>query len=163
MRMKRWICCSLVAILLFSMMSLGLSFADNAQSRLDELNRQISKLEAQLKAGKAEESKLNSQIKQLDKLIKQAEAEVHDLQYEISQTNKKIAEVEEQLRAKQAEIEEQNEMMSNRIRAMYKNGDVGILEVLLGSKSMSDFLTNLDMAQRIFVTFSNTIINGPSL
>jgi|LSQX01.2.fsa_nt_gb murein DD-endopeptidase MepM/ murein hydrolase activator NlpD len=150
MRMKRWICCSLVAILLFSMMSLGLSFADNAQSRLDELNRQISKLEAQLKAGKAEESKLNSQIKQLDKLIKQAEAEVHDLQYEISQTNKKIAEVEEQLRAKQAEIEEQNEMMSNRIRAMYKNGDVGILEVLLGSKSMSDFLTNLDMAQRIF-------------
>jgi murein DD-endopeptidase MepM/ murein hydrolase activator NlpD len=150
MRTRRWICYSLIAVLLFSLTSLGLSFAGNEQSKLDELNRQINKLQSQLKAGKAEESKLNSQIRNLDNLIKAAESEIRGLQSEIAQTNKKIAEVEAQLDAKQAEIDEQNETMSSRIRAMYKNGDVGILEVLLGSKSMTDFLTNLDMAQRIF-------------
>ena len=149
MKAKRWICCSLIAMLLFSLTSL-FELCRQRADKLDELNRQISKLQSQLKAGKAEESRLNSQIKNLDKLIKAAESEIRGLQNEIAQTNKKIAEVEEQLRIKQAEIDEQNERMSDRIRAMYKNGDVGILEVLLGSKCMTDFLTNLDMAQRIF-------------
>ena len=150
MRTKRWICYSLVTMLLFSLTSLGLSFGGNEQDKLNELNKQISKLQSQLKAGKAEEGKLNAQIKNLDNLIKAAEGEIRDLQSEIAQTNKKIAEVEAQLKEKQADIDQQNEEMGSRIRAMYKNGDVGVLEVLLGSESMTDFLTNLDMAQKIF-------------
>ncbi|NLT49224.1 MAG: peptidoglycan DD-metalloendopeptidase family protein [Clostridiales bacterium] len=150
MRKKGWICYSLVAMLLFSILSVGLSYGGNEQDKLDELNRQINRLQSQLKAGKAEESKLNSQIKNLDNLIKAAEGEIRDLQSEIAQTNKKIAEVEAQLKAKQSEIDKQNDEMADRIRAMYKNGDVGILEVLLGSESITDFLTNLDMAQKIF-------------
>ncbi len=150
MRKTRWISCSIVALLVFSLLSLGLGYGGNEQDKLDELNRQISKLQSQLKAGKAEESKLASQIKNLDSLIKAAEGEIRDLQSEIAVTNKKIAEVEAQLEAKQADIDQQNEQMADRIRAMYKNGDVGILEVLLGSESITDFLTNLDMAQKIF-------------
>lgn len=147
---KHRICLSLVAVLLLSLLNLGPSFGGNEQDKLNELNRQINKLQSQLKAGKAEESKLALQIKSLDGLIKEAEGEIRDLQNEISLTGKKIEELEAQLKAKQGEIENQNNEMSNRIRAMYKNGDVGILEVLLGSESMTDFLTNLDMAQKIF-------------
>jgi murein DD-endopeptidase MepM/ murein hydrolase activator NlpD len=33
---------------------------------------------------------------------------------------------------------------------MYKNGSIGILSVLLGSDSMSGFLTNIEMAKRIY-------------
>ena len=149
MKIKQWICFSFIAVLVLLVLNPMPSFS-GSQDKLDELNKQINKLQSQLKAGKAQESKLSSQIKNLDNLIKAAEGEILDLQKEISQTNKKIAEVEAQLERKKADIQQQNDEMGSRIRAMYKNGDVGLLEVLLGSESITDFLTNLDMAQKIF-------------
>ncbi len=150
MKIKRWICYGFATALIFSLLSPALIFGGNEQDKLNELNKEITRLQTKLKAGKAEESKLASQIKNLDKLIKEAEGEIKDLQNEIVQTNNKIAEVEAQLTAKKADIDQQNSEMGARIRAMYKNGDVGILEVLLGSTNITDFLTNLDMTQKIF-------------
>lgn len=40
---------------------------------------------------------------------------------------------------------------------MYKNGNIGMLSVLLGSKSMSDFLTNVEMAKRIYQSDENLL------
>jgi murein DD-endopeptidase MepM/ murein hydrolase activator NlpD len=147
---KHFICCSLILLLTFSLFGPTISYGGGEQDRLNELNKQINRLQTQLKEGKAQESKLTSQIKNLDNLIKEAEGEIKDLQNEITQTSQKIAEVEAQLKLKKDEIEGQSQEMGSRIRAMYKNGDVGLLEVLLGSESIVDFLTNLDMAQKIF-------------
>lgn len=132
-------------------MSLGVTFAGNeSKERLNELNDQINQLERQLKEGKSEEKNLATQISNLDKLIKGVEEQIHNLQNEISATEKDISETTAELDEMQEEIDKQNSDMSNRIRAMYKNGDVGIIEVLLGSESITDFMTNLDMAQKIF-------------
>ncbi|HZK02263.1 MAG TPA: peptidoglycan DD-metalloendopeptidase family protein [Anaerovoracaceae bacterium] len=149
MKVKHWICCSLATVLIISLFSPMLSFG-GSQDKLNELNRQIDKLQTRIKAGKAQEAKLSSEIKNLDCLIEEAECEIRDLQYEIEKTNKEIAIVEAQMKAKKEEIKSQNDEMGSRIRAMYKNGDVGLLEVLLGSTGITDFLTNLDMAQKIF-------------
>jgi murein DD-endopeptidase MepM/ murein hydrolase activator NlpD len=151
MKQKRAICYSLVVVLLFSLLSLAVSFAGNdAKDKLNELTNQINKLEKQLKAGKSEEKNLASQISNLDKLIKAAEGEIRDLQGEISYASKQISNVKKELDLMQADIDRQNEEMSDRIRAMYKNGDVGMIEILLGSESIIDFMTNMDMAQKIF-------------
>lgn len=155
-KMKQTILMLTIALLVFSMLSAGLSYGGNERDKLDELNKKIDRLQSQLKAGKAQESKLASEIKDLDALIRAAEGEIKDLGKEIVKLGEKIGVAEAELRVKQEEIADQSEEMGQRIRTMYKNGDVGILEVLLGSTSMLDFLTNLDMAQRIFdgdVTF----------
>lgn len=151
MKQKRLICCTLVISLLLSLMGLGLGFAGNdSKDKLNELNDQINKLEKQLKAGKTEEKNLASKISNLDKLIASAEREISDLEGGISATNKKVSAAKADLKAMQANIDKQNQEMSDRIRAMYKNGDVGMIEILLGSESITDFMTNLDMAQKIF-------------
>lgn len=148
---KRFICCILGLSLLISLMCPGVGYAvSDKQEKLNELNTQIKQIEKQLKAGKAEEKKLASQISNLDKLIKAAEGEIADLQKEISITNKKISAARSELEEMQKNIDRQNDDMGDRIRAMYKNGDVGIIEILLGSESITDFMTNLDMAQKIF-------------
>lgn len=147
--MKRTICASLIAALAVSLLSLGVGFADTSQEKLNDLNDQIKKLEQQLKAGKSQEKNLALEISKLDKLIKAAEGEIRELQGEISETSQKVAAARAELEKLQAEIDSQNADMGARIRAMYKNGDVGILEVLLGSGSFTDFMTNLDMAQKI--------------
>ena len=147
---KRLVCRSLILVLLFTLLTPIAGFAGNEQEQLNEINNQIRQIEKQLKAGKAEEKKLATQISNLDKLIKAAENEIEDLQVEISVTKKSINAALEELEKKQAEIDQQNKEMSDRIRAMYKNGDVGIIEILLGSESITDFMTNLDMAKKIF-------------
>ncbi len=147
---KRTICFTLIALLLSAMIGSGLGYAANSsQEKLNELNSQIQKLEKQLKEGKTQEKTLNKQISKLDKLITAAEGEIQTLSGKISSTSGKIDQVQQDLEQKKAEINEQNEDMNLRLRAMYKNGDVGIIEILLGSESITDFMTNLDMAQRI--------------
>ena len=150
MKKKRTISCIVLTCMIISILSLGITFADESQSKLSDLNSQINSLQKELKEGKSEESKLNSQLKNLDNLIKEAEAEVANLQRDIESTQAKVAEAQKQLDAKQAEMDQQNEDMGERVRTMYKNGDVGTLEILLGSESLTDFMTNLDMTQKIF-------------
>jgi len=48
--------------------------------------------------------------------------------------------------------------LNNRLRTMYKNGSVGYLDVLLGSNSISEFLNNLEMIQRIYRNDQNTLV-----
>lgn len=143
----------MTVILLTTVLSTGFdnSYATSAsQQKLNELNAQIQTLQKQLKAGKSQEKGLAAKISKLDKLITAAEGEINNLQGKINTTSGKIAQTQSDLDKKKAEIDVQNGSMNQRLRAMYKNGDVGILEILLGSASITDFMTNLDMAQKIF-------------
>ena len=53
------------------------------------------------------------------------------------------------MEAKEKEIEEQNNALNNRLTAMYKNGNAGMVDVLLNSESMDDLLSNVGMVHRI--------------
>lgn len=150
MKIKKWICCTFSVLLILSLLGPILSYGADERDKLNKLNSEINKLQTKLRNGRVEENKLASQIKNLDGLIEEAECEIRDLQGEITRINKEITQVESKMEAKKKEIDNQNSEMGSRIRAMYKNGDVGILEVVLGSTSITDFLTNLDMAQKIF-------------
>jgi murein DD-endopeptidase MepM/ murein hydrolase activator NlpD len=44
----------------------------------------------------------------------------------------------------------QNTSLQKRLRTMYKNGDIGMVQILLGSDNITDFMTNMDMVQKIF-------------
>ena len=47
-------------------------------------------------------------------------------------------------------MDTQNEDLSARLRNMYKNGSIGFVDVLMESGSFTEFLTNLDMVERIY-------------
>ncbi|HHX14000.1 MAG TPA: peptidoglycan DD-metalloendopeptidase family protein [Clostridiales bacterium] len=125
-------------------------YAASSQDKLKSLNSQISQLKKKLADGKAEEKNLQDKISELDKLIVQVEAEINELAGDISNTQTQIQKAQVDLDRKQAEINLQNDAMGSRLRSMYKNGEAGILEILLGSTDFTDFMTNLDMAQKIF-------------
>jgi len=133
-----------------SIISFGTAFAGNEQERLDEINRQIKQSQSQLNAGRQKVKELNSQIKNLESQINATEKEISNLENDIIATEKKIEAEKEKLAQKERELAAQNEGLSKRLRAMYKNGDIGMLQVLLGSESITDFMTNMDMVQRIF-------------
>lgn len=120
------------------------------QSQLDDIQDQIDDMEQELSAGKKQASALQAEIRALEKKIYSAEVELNGLQRNINSTKSMISKAMAELATLEEEIAAQNEGLNARLRTMYKNGEVGILTVLMGSSDMSDFMTNLDMVQRIY-------------
>jgi hypothetical protein len=93
---------------------------------------------------------LNSQIRQLELQINSAQKEIDNLSGNINDTEQEIGVVKENLEAAKQDMDNQNTSLKERLRAMYKNGDVSMIQILLGSDDITDFMSNMDMVQKIF-------------
>lgn len=123
---------------------------DAAKAQLDEINNAKSQLQSELKQNTAVKNSLNSEIKNLEGKIAMSNLEIQELSVSISMTQSKINEALAQLDQLEADIAEQNKNLNLRLRAMYENGNVGFVDVLLGSSSISELMTNTDRIQRIY-------------
>ncbi len=155
---QRTISILLAFFLLAGLWTAGAVFADDevdeaalnaAKDQLNSVNSEINGLKEQVNNGKAKINELSGRIKTLEGEMAAAERTIASLQRQINDTKGKVAQAEQDLAAAQARIDDQNENMSLRIRSMYKSGDMGIIGIVLGSESITDLMTNMDMAQRI--------------
>lgn len=149
MKAKRILAYCLTAALAVTSLTWSLAYA-GPQEELDKINQQISNTQKKLNEGKKVEKDLMSQIKNLDKQIDAAEKEIASLQKNIGRTEAKVEAAVQNLALVQQEMNQQNESLNQRLRVMYKNGDIGLIEILLGSENLGDFMTNLDMIQKIY-------------
>lgn len=148
--MKRIVSYVFIFALTAALITVGASYADDEQQQLNDINQQINQTKSQLNEGKKKEKQLTSQIKQLESQINSTEKEIAELKGDISRTEQQIAVVQANLNQVEQEMRAQNEELQKRLRAMYKNGDVGMLQILLGSEDITDFMSNMDMVQKIF-------------
>ncbi|MDO4860564.1 MAG: peptidoglycan DD-metalloendopeptidase family protein [Bacillota bacterium] len=128
----------------------GFPASDVYGKSLNDINDKIDKKEEQLEQGQKEEQKLADEISDLEDKISDKEDEIQDLQASISTTKDNIKEVQKDLEEIGDELDDQEDNLGQRLRNMYKSGSVGYVDVLLGSNSISDFLNNVDMVQRIY-------------
>ncbi len=143
----------LALVLLFSAIGAANSVyagaLEDAKNELSSIQSQLKNLKAQIESGKKEAKELQSKLTSLDRSISSAEAAVDKLNAEIDDTKRRVADAQNALNKKESEVADQDEMMGLRIRNMYKNGEASILQILLGSESITDLMTNIDMAARI--------------
>lgn len=139
----------IVFLLLASIFSLTATYAGTTQDELNQVQQEKKEAQKELAAGKAKEKELNSKIKTIEGQISATQNEIASLQGTISETETKIATTQANLAKIEAEMKAQNDSLNKRLRVMYKNGNASFLEILLGSESITDFMTNMDMVQRI--------------
>ncbi|MBQ6370038.1 MAG: peptidoglycan DD-metalloendopeptidase family protein [Firmicutes bacterium] len=111
-------------------------------SELSDLDKKIKDKKEQLKEGKKKEKEMMQDIVALEETIGELDGEIENAEDD-------LAVLTEELEQAQKKVRKQNRNLSKRLRNMYKNGSVGFMDVLLNSGSFTDFLTNLDMVQRI--------------
>lgn len=148
MNIKRRWSYILIAIMLFSVAALGVTYA-GPQDELNDVNSQLKDVQTEIQEKENKESELLNQMKNLETQINDVEAEIANMQGDIEETKQLVAAAKQALDEAQRQVDEQNEEMNLRLRAMYMNGNVGVLEILLGSEGINDFLNNMDMVQRI--------------
>lgn len=117
---------------------------------LSEVNKEIQSEKGKLNEGKKKENALSQEIQDLEKKIGQVENEVYALEDDIEQTEADIKTAEEELKEAEEKVAEQNENLNDRLRAMYKNGSVGFLDVILNSGSISELISNIEMVKIIY-------------
>lgn len=141
----RWI----TAFLLIFMMIC--STAPVSAKSLTEINDEIQQNQQALEQGKSQEESLSNEIEELEVAIGAAENELVSINEDIADTEDKIEQAQADLEDAQKNVDTQSDNLNARLRTMYKNGSIGFLDVLLGSGSISEFLSNVDMLKKVYV------------
>ena len=133
------------------------SSAYEKQQEYDELRSNIIKSERELSEGKKQAQELQADIKNYETQIYDTQVEINLLTEDLNATKERVTKTLAELDGIQSQITEQNDALWNRLRVMYMQGDAGMISILLGSTSMSDLLTNVEMMKRIAESDSDLI------
>lgn len=120
------------------------------KKKLNDTNNKIEKVGQDKKENEEKQKDVTQKIRQLEETILKLEVEIGELNNNIIDTKNKIEITKEELIVAEDNIDSKNDVLNSRLRVMYKNGDVGYIEVLLNSSDFEDLLTRMDMVKKIF-------------
>ncbi len=114
----------------------------NLQSQLEASNAQVEIIQSDI-------SSLAAEITALNEEITSQEIEVELLRKQRQELEDTIEQAEKDLDTATEEYNKQKVLLEKRLVASYKTGDTTYLEVLLQSRSLSDFISNYYMIEQI--------------
>ena len=133
--------------LICSVLVCAISFVSYAAD-LNELQDQKSQIQNQIDESNSQLSEVNDeltdnlkQIQKLDESIQTTQATLDELNKEITIKEQEIAEKQEELDKVTEKYDTQKELLDARLVAMYETENTNYLDVVLGSSSISDFIS----------------------
>lgn len=115
----------------------------------EEIKQQMEEAERQLEESKAEERSISQQLSYINSQIAAVENELSILERRIQEAEQKIKEAEEELERIQEELDLKIAAFKERLVEIYKNGSLNIAELITNSKSLTDFLVQMELIKRI--------------
>lgn len=112
------------------------------QTEQKELQNQINDATNQLEDVQDELSENLQQVQKLDEKISTSQTELDELNIKITDLQSSIDVVEGKLKIAEERYSRQKEILDERLVAMYETSDTQYLDVILSSRSISDFLSN---------------------
>ncbi len=122
----------------------------STSSQLNSVKNKLSSAKSELKEGQKKENELVAQINSLNSQIDAIQGDIEKIGQNIETKKSEISAAQVKLQETEERMNKQNDDLNQRLRVMYMNGGTGMLEILLGSASISEFLSNVDMVQRIY-------------
>lgn len=155
---KRWIAFGLIASMVITVSVASLSpvgFATTEdlkkqQQKLKEVQDKLKRLNDEKYKTKKNQKLVNQQISATNATIRQIETEIKRINSGITSTTHSLNKTLTELDKANKTLEVKKDLLSKRLRNMYKSGGVGYAEVLMGANDFTDFLTRADMVQRIY-------------
>lgn len=141
----RKILCVVLAFLICSFSIISCVQAEemtDLQTQQQELQNQINDATEQLEDVQDELSENLQQVQKLDEKIETSQTELDELNTRITELQTSIDEVGEKLKVAEERYNRQKEILEVRLVAMYETSDTQYLDVILSSRSVSDFLSN---------------------
>ena len=156
--MKRKIVCLIFIITTLSCFFFSpIKRAETLEEQKTQAQEKREKAEEKLQYVSEELSQSLVRIQEMDDRIREAEQEISSMQTQLTDLQEKVDETEKSLKIVQENYDKNKQLMENRLVAMYENGEVSYLDLLLHSSSLVEFLSNYYMAQEIMESDNNIL------
>ena len=154
MRFKKIFAMLLTGIMIVSMH--GAVFASSTEEQIADVQAQKEAAQAELAQQQSNMASLESKKQELESYLEELNAQYTDLTNSVSELGIQAAEKEEQLKTLNTQLEEakatadkQYQDMKKRIVYMYENGSASMLELLLSSEDLAQFLNRAENIAQI--------------
>lgn len=130
-------------------------FAYSAAEELDLEKKQemlvkiIEQNQSLLQEKKKEENKTYLELKSINNTLNKTSKNLKNTESKLAALEKELAVLEQELQQENEALNVSKEALEKRLVTIYEQGDIHILEVLLGSTSITDFLTRWDLLSRL--------------
>ncbi len=140
----------LVFIILLMISSLSFSvFAETLNEKKEDVKSKIEEQNQKLEYVQGEISDAVKEIEEIDDKIKDCESQIEDLKTKLAESKKNMDEVTEKYNKVKAEYDKNEKLFQERMVALYEAGDTTYLDVLLSSASITDFISNYYLIERL--------------
>lgn len=146
--MKRKIILSFIIIMLLGTYLINSSLAVT-QSDIDALRQQQEQAERERQEISQQKETEKNELASINEQLNTVNNQIMELEGKIAELNSSISEKETQIQDKEEELKEKEELLKTRLVAMYKNGGISYLDVLLGATNYMDMLASIDALERI--------------
>jgi len=140
--MRKYMIIMLIVIILSSLCICV--YAENLtglQEQSNEITQALNETNNRLQLVQEEISSNMQQLQELDNQLAQAEEEIIKINTQVEELNLQISENEEKLKKTQEEYDSLQDVLNTRLVQMYETPQLEFLQVLLESKSVTDFLS----------------------
>ncbi|MCY7532419.1 NlpC/P60 family protein [Bacillus altitudinis] len=111
-------------------------------SKQSEVNKNLQKKKEELSKLEAKQEALALKLKEIDEKALKTSDQIEEKQKENEKTKKEIKALKKEIADTEKRIEERNEFLKKRVRALQESGgSTKYIDVLLGAKSFSDFIS----------------------
>ncbi|MEH7774884.1 C40 family peptidase [Bacillus altitudinis] len=150
--MKKFITFGLASVIGASGLFIPFTHEANAQnfeqkkqeldSKQSEVNKNLQKKKEELSKLEAKQEALALKLKEIDEKALKTSDQIEEKQNENEKTKKEIKALKKEIADTEKRIEERNEFLKKRVRALQESGgSTKYIDVLLGAKSFSDFIS----------------------
>ncbi|MBL7574796.1 peptidoglycan DD-metalloendopeptidase family protein [Peptoniphilus asaccharolyticus] len=121
----------------------------NIQKQKQQISEQLQNSKKNINEVQKNVNTVQSEIIDLDKKIGGLSNSIYALETEIAFLKNDIEKKTQELAEAQADLEKSRKQFTERVRAMYMNGKVEYIEVILNSKNIEDLLLNYEVVSSI--------------
>ncbi|SHH21354.1 Septal ring factor EnvC, activator of murein hydrolases AmiA and AmiB [Anaerosphaera aminiphila DSM 21120] len=125
---------------------------EQKQQKKEEVTKELNENKKNIEENKKTVKNVQSEIADLDGKIIELSSSISSLESEIAVLNEEIEKTQAELVQAEEKLKEKQEIFGERVRAMYMDGKVSYLEVLLNSRSMEDLIRNNEIISTIAKT-----------
>lgn len=104
---------------------------------------------AKIRAKQAEAEKANQKLLDLNDDLELKQTDLQDIEEALNATRADIVDTEARLAQAEATLRESEDRLAMRVETIYRNGEITIMDVLVGVTDFTDFVSRLDMLNRI--------------
>lgn len=140
--MRKYIAIALIVTILTSLcICVYAENIEGLQEQSSEITQKLNETNNRLQAVQDEISTNMQQLQELDNQVAQSQEELNKISVQVDELILQISENEEKLAKTQKEYDSIQELLDARLIQMYETPELGFLQVLFESKSITDFLS----------------------